>query len=122
MPKVFQIDTTRQNALLTVAMVSALALTQWFLGSESVPAAAAQVPGTIIVAQNPPPKCGQDPQHPCPKAAAAASPQRPAAGSSRLRSNSSQGRSRRSPSRQPPPATPAQAAGAAQAGAHRSPA
>ncbi len=67
MPKVLQIETTRKNALLTVAMVSALALTQWFLGSESVPAAAAQVPGTIVVAQAPPPKCGQDAQHPCPK-------------------------------------------------------
>jgi outer membrane protein OmpA-like peptidoglycan-associated protein len=52
--------------------VSALALAQWFLASESVPAAPA--PGTIVVAQNPPPRCGQDPQHPCPKA----SPQQPA--------------------------------------------
>src|SRR6202795_1331990 len=59
--------TSRKNALLTVAAVSALALAQWFLGSESVPAAPA--PGTIIVAQAPPPKCGQDPQHPCPKEA-----------------------------------------------------
>jgi outer membrane protein OmpA-like peptidoglycan-associated protein len=67
-----QIETTRRSALLTVAMVSALALAQWFLASESVPAATPQVPGTIIVAQAPP-KCGQDPQHPCPKGA----PQQP---------------------------------------------
>ena len=71
MPKVLQIETSRKSALLTVAMVSTLAMAQWFLASESVPAAPA--PGTIIVAQNPP-KCGQDPQHPCPKAA----PQQPA--------------------------------------------
>src|ERR1700692_4697185 len=67
LPKVLQMRTSRKNALLTVAAVSALALAQWFLGSESVPAAPA--PGTIIVAQAPPPKCGQDPQHPCPKEA-----------------------------------------------------
>ena len=73
MPKVLQIETSRKHAVLTVAMVSALGLAQWFLASESVPAAPA--PGTIMVAQNPPPpKCGQDPQHPCPKAA----PQQPA--------------------------------------------
>jgi outer membrane protein OmpA-like peptidoglycan-associated protein len=47
-------------------MVSALAMAQWFMASESAPAGPA--PGTIVVAQNPPPpKCGQDPQHPCPK-------------------------------------------------------
>jgi outer membrane protein OmpA-like peptidoglycan-associated protein len=81
LPKVLQtksqtihqsIQPSRKSALLTVATVSALALAQWFLASESVPAAPA--PGTIVVAQNPPPKCGQDPQHPCPKAA----PQQPA--------------------------------------------
>jgi outer membrane protein OmpA-like peptidoglycan-associated protein len=81
LPKVLQtesqrihqrIQTSRKSALLTAATVSALALAQWFLASESVPAAPA--PGTIVVAQNPPPKCGQDPQHPCPKAA----PQQPA--------------------------------------------
>jgi outer membrane protein OmpA-like peptidoglycan-associated protein len=66
------IQPSRKSALLTVATVSALALAQWFLASESVPAAPA--PGTIVVAQNPPPRCGQDPQHPCPKA----SPQQPA--------------------------------------------
>jgi outer membrane protein OmpA-like peptidoglycan-associated protein len=64
LPKVLQIETTRKSALLTVAMVSALALAQWFLASESVPAA--PVPGSIVVAQGPP-KCGQDAQHPCPK-------------------------------------------------------
>ncbi len=57
--------------MLSVVALSALAMAQWFLASESVPAA--PVPGSIIVAQNPP-KCGQDPQHPCPKAA----PQQPA--------------------------------------------
>jgi outer membrane protein OmpA-like peptidoglycan-associated protein len=81
LPKVLQtksqrihqrIQTSRKSALLTAATVSALAMAQWFLASESVPAAPA--PGTIVVAQNPPPKCGQDPQHPCPKAA----PQQPA--------------------------------------------
>ena len=64
LPKVLQIETTRKSALLTIATVSALALTQWFLGSESVPAAPAL--GTIEDAQAPP-KCGQDAQHPCPK-------------------------------------------------------
>jgi len=67
LPKVLQIQKSRKNALLTVAMVSALAMAQWILASESVPAAPA--PGTIIVAQAQPPKCGQDPQHPCPKEA-----------------------------------------------------
>jgi outer membrane protein OmpA-like peptidoglycan-associated protein len=74
LPKVLQIETTRKNALLMVALVSALALTQWFLGFESVPAAAAPVPGSIVVAQAPPPKCGQDAQHPCPKGPAQGQP------------------------------------------------
>ena len=77
MPKVLQIEKSRKNALLTVAMVSALAMAQWLLASESVPAAPA--PGTIIVAQAPPPKCGQDPQHPCPKEAPKAPAPQPAA-------------------------------------------
>jgi outer membrane protein OmpA-like peptidoglycan-associated protein len=77
LPKVLQIETSRRNALLTVAMVSAMAMAQWFLASESAPAAPA--PGTIIVAQNPPPpKCGQDPQHPCPKEAPKEAPKQPA--------------------------------------------
>jgi outer membrane protein OmpA-like peptidoglycan-associated protein len=76
LPKVLQIETSRKNALLTVAMVSTLAMAQWFLASESVPAAPA--PGAIIVAQNPPPKCGQDPQHPCPKEAPKEAPKQPA--------------------------------------------
>src|SRR3982074_1801344 len=71
LPKVLQIDTSRKNALLTVATVSALAMAPWFLTSESAPAAPA--PGAIVVAQNPPP-CGQDAQHPCPKG----TPQQPA--------------------------------------------
>ncbi len=66
MPKVFQSETSRKNALLTVAAVSALAMAQWFLASDSAPAASA--PGSFMVAQNPP-RCGQDPQHPCPKEA-----------------------------------------------------
>jgi outer membrane protein OmpA-like peptidoglycan-associated protein len=77
LPKVLQIETSRKSALLTVAMVSTLAMAQWFLASESVPAAPA--PGTIILAQNPPqPKCGQDPQHPCPKEAPKEAPKQPA--------------------------------------------
>ena len=63
MPKVLQIETSRKHTVLTVAMVSALGVAQWFLACDSAPAAPA--PGTIMVAQNPPPpKCGQDPQHP----------------------------------------------------------
>jgi outer membrane protein OmpA-like peptidoglycan-associated protein len=76
LPKVLQAETSRKSALLTVTMVSALAMAQWFMASESVPAAPA--PGTIIVAQNPPPKCGQDPQHPCPKEAPKEAPKQPA--------------------------------------------
>ncbi len=71
LPKVFRLETSRKSALLTVAAVSALAMAQWFLASDSAPAASA--PGSFMVAQAPP-KCGQDPQHPCPKAA----PQQPA--------------------------------------------
>src|SRR5579883_2795707 len=56
------IKSSGRNALLTLAAVSAVALAQGFLAVEGV----AQVPGTVILAQNPP-KCGQDPQHPCPK-------------------------------------------------------
>ena len=41
MPKVFQIQTSRKNALLSVAAVSALAMAQWFLASESAQAASA---------------------------------------------------------------------------------
>jgi len=67
---------SRKKALLSVAALSALALAQWFLASESVPAAPAA--GSFIVAQNPPPKCGQDPQHPCPKAAPQPAPKAPA--------------------------------------------
>src|SRR5579862_4804889 len=70
LPKVLRI-TSRRNALLTVAAVSALAMAQWFLASDSAPAASA--PGSFMVAQAPP-KCGQDAQHPCPKTA----PQPPA--------------------------------------------
>jgi outer membrane protein OmpA-like peptidoglycan-associated protein len=66
LPKVFRIEASRKSALLTVAAVSALAMAQWFLASESAPAASA--PGSFMVAQNPP-RCGQDPQHPCPKEA-----------------------------------------------------
>jgi len=78
LPKVLQIEKSRKNALLTVAMVSALAMAQWLLASESVPAAPA--PETIIVAQaTTPPKCGQDPQHPCPKEAPKGPAQQPAA-------------------------------------------
>jgi outer membrane protein OmpA-like peptidoglycan-associated protein len=69
-------ETSRKNALLSVAALSALAVAQWFLASESVPAA--PVPGSFIVAQNPPPRCGQDPQHPCPKAAPQPAPKAPA--------------------------------------------
>ncbi len=65
LPKVLRI-TSRRNALLTVAAVSALAMAQWFLASDSAPAASA--PGSFMVAQAPP-KCGQDAQHPCPKEA-----------------------------------------------------
>jgi outer membrane protein OmpA-like peptidoglycan-associated protein len=70
LPKVSRI-TSGKNALLTVAAVSALAMAQWFLAPDSAPAASA--PGSFMVAQAPP-KCGQDAQHPCPKAA----PQQPA--------------------------------------------
>ena len=76
MPKVLHRETSRKNALLSVAALSVLAVAQWFLASESVPAAPA--PGSFIVAQNPPPKCGQDPQHPCPKAAPQPAPKAPA--------------------------------------------
>jgi outer membrane protein OmpA-like peptidoglycan-associated protein len=65
LPKISQIETSRKNALLTVATVSALAVMQWFLASASAPAASA--PGAIIVAQAPPPKCGPSPLPPCPK-------------------------------------------------------
>ena len=58
----FRIKSSGRNALLTVAAVSAVALAQGLFS----PAGAAQVPGAMILAQNPP-KCGQDPQHPCPK-------------------------------------------------------
>jgi outer membrane protein OmpA-like peptidoglycan-associated protein len=58
--------TSRNNALLTIAAVSVLAMAQWFLASDSAPAASA--PGSFMVAQAPP-KCGQDAQHPCPKEA-----------------------------------------------------
>jgi outer membrane protein OmpA-like peptidoglycan-associated protein len=71
LPKVFRLETSRKSALLTVAAVSALAMAQWFLASDSAPAASAA--GSFMVAQAPP-KCGQDPQHPCPKNA----PQQPA--------------------------------------------
>jgi outer membrane protein OmpA-like peptidoglycan-associated protein len=67
LPKVLQIETSRKNALLTVATVSALAVMQWSLPSASVQAAAAPTPGTIIVAQAPPVKCGPSPLPPCPK-------------------------------------------------------
>jgi outer membrane protein OmpA-like peptidoglycan-associated protein len=76
-PKVSQIETSRRNALLTAATVSALAMAQWFLASESVPAAPA--PGTnVIVAQNQPPPCGQVGQPPCPKGAPQPAPKAPA--------------------------------------------
>jgi outer membrane protein OmpA-like peptidoglycan-associated protein len=66
------IKTSWKNALPTVAVVSALAVAPWLLGSESAPAASA--PGTIVLAQAPPPKCNpNDPKNPCPKAA----PQQP---------------------------------------------
>jgi outer membrane protein OmpA-like peptidoglycan-associated protein len=64
LPKVLQIETSRKNALLTVATVSALAVMQWLPASESVQAAPATE--TIIVAQAPPPKCGASPLPPCP--------------------------------------------------------
>jgi outer membrane protein OmpA-like peptidoglycan-associated protein len=50
--------------MLTIATVSGLAVVQWFLASESVPAVPAT--GAIIVAQAPPPKCGASPLPPCP--------------------------------------------------------
>jgi outer membrane protein OmpA-like peptidoglycan-associated protein len=53
-----------RNLLLTGALFAVVALSQWGLASGSV--AAGSEPGTISVAQNPPP-CGHDPQHPCPK-------------------------------------------------------
>jgi outer membrane protein OmpA-like peptidoglycan-associated protein len=59
LPKILPIERSRKHALLTVAAVS-LAMTQWFLASESVPAAPA--PDTIIVAQAPPPPPPAPPQ------------------------------------------------------------
>jgi len=73
LPRILQVEASRKNAVLTVAAVSVLAVAQWFLASESVPAAPA--PGAIILAQNPPARCGQDPQHPCPKTAPQQQPQ-----------------------------------------------
>lgn len=64
MPKILQTETSRKRALLTAALLTAAATAQWSLGSESAPAAGAE--GAIVVAQNQP-RCGQDPQHPCPK-------------------------------------------------------
>jgi outer membrane protein OmpA-like peptidoglycan-associated protein len=101
LPKVvLQIEPTRKSALLTIAMVSALALAQWFLASESVPAATAQVPGTIIVAQAPPPKCGQDAQHPCPKG----TPQQPTPKAPPQQQQQQQQKPQAQPQPTPPPA------------------
>jgi outer membrane protein OmpA-like peptidoglycan-associated protein len=57
------VKSTGRTALIAVAAVSAIVMTQALLTRDG----AAQVAGPMIVAQNPPPKCGQDPQHPCPK-------------------------------------------------------